>query len=225
MSRERSRKSYVGEAPSGTGLWPGRSHRHPVGLSETLARHGRYTASLFRMHRLDMLGQQNEPALADEWLSPGASFFIPTREDCVAATESLLLVMPDARRRARCGSAFDQAGFHVLHAPTAGIALTRCEREHPSVVLTDVLVPGMHGVDIARALRACAPRTRIPLIVGLLAPLFDDTDDAAAGLLFDHLIREPVTLDLLVRDVCDARQRHNAGPWRWRVPGGPVQMH
>lgn len=143
----------------------------------------------------------------------------------MTATESLLLVMPDARRRARCGTAFDHAGFRVLHAPTAGIALTRCEREHPAVVVTDVLLPGIHGVDIARALRACAARAHTPLIVGLLAPLFDDTDDVAVGLLFDHLIREPIALDLLVRDVCDARQRHNAAPWRWRAPNGPLQLH
>ncbi len=142
------------------------------------------------------------------------------------ATESLLLlVMRDARRRAQYGAAFGRAGFRVLHAPSAGIALTRCEREHPSVVLTDVFVPGMHGVDIARALRACAPGTQPPLILGLVDRCFDATEGAAASILFDGLIGEPIPADLLVRDVCDAQQRRTALRWHWRSPSGPLQLH
>jgi CheY-like chemotaxis protein len=120
--------------------------------------------------------------------------------------ESLLLFLPDPGRRAYYGEALSRAGFRVMHAPTAAVALTRCNREQPSVIVTDVVVPGMHGTDIARALRACARPSREPFIVGLVDSCFDAALDTAEALLFDRLLNEPVSGDVLVRDIRDGRE-------------------
>lgn len=122
------------------------------------------------------------------------------------ASESLLLFLPDARRRARYGEALSRAGFRVMQAPTTAVALNRCSREQPAVIITDVIVPGMHGTDIARALRACARPTREPFIIGLVESCFDAATDTAEALLFDRLLNEPVSCDILVRDIREARQ-------------------
>lgn len=122
------------------------------------------------------------------------------------AGESLLLFVTDPQRRAEYGSALSEAGFRVIQAPSAAIALTRCNREHPSVVVTDVIVPGMHGTDIARALRACS-RPPGPFIIGLIERCFDTGTEAAEAMLFDRLLNEPVPCDVLVRDIREARER------------------
>jgi CheY-like chemotaxis protein len=154
----------------------------------------------------------------------GAHFLPDPRDGRMTSADSVLLVMNDGLRRARYAAAFGSAGFSVLQAPTAGIALTRCEHERPTVVLTDVFLPGVHGVDIARALRACASRTRPPLILGLLDQCFDATEAAAQRLLFDGFIGEPVAPERLVRDVCDVRLRRRGQPWRWHPPSARLRL-
>ncbi len=129
------------------------------------------------------------------------------------ASDSLLLFLADAGRRARYSEVLGRAGFRVLQAPTAAMALTRCSREQPSVILTEVVVPGMHGIDIARALRACAPRSREPFIIGLVERCFDSATDSAEALLFDRLMSEPVSLDSLGREIRDARRRRTHRRW------------
>ncbi len=124
------------------------------------------------------------------------------------AGESLLLFVADPQRRAQYGAALCGAGFRVMQAPTAAVALTRCNREHPSVVITDVVVPGMHGTDIARALRACA-RPPGPFIIGLIEGCFVTATESAEALLFDRLLNEPVSCDVLVRDIREARERRS----------------
>jgi len=139
------------------------------------------------------------------------------------ARESLLLFLSDPQRRARYGEALDRAGFRVMRAPTAAVALTRCNREQPSVIVTDVVVPGMHGTDIARALRACAPPSREPLIIGLVGNCFDVAADAAEALLFDRLLNEPVSTDVLVRDIREARHRP-ARRRRWTAHASRLRL-
>lgn len=139
------------------------------------------------------------------------------------ARESLLLLLSDPRRRARYSAALDRAGFRVMQAPTAAVALTRCNREHPSVVVTDVVVPGMHGTDIARALRACARPSREPLIIGLVGNCFDAAAESAEALLFDRLLNEPVSTDVLVRDIREARRRP-ASRRRWTTHDSRLRL-
>lgn len=131
------------------------------------------------------------------------------------ATESLLLVLRDEPRRTLYAEAFARAGYRVMKAPNAAEALTRCNREQPSIVITDVVVPGMHGIDIARALRACARPLSEPLIIGLVDRCFDAADTAAEAMLFDRLVSEPIEIDVLVRDVGEARGFRRGVRRRW----------
>jgi DNA-binding response OmpR family regulator len=126
----------------------------------------------------------------------------------MAGSETLLLVVPELRRRLDHARALESGGFRVLQAPTAGIALTRCEREHPGIVLTDVVLPAVHGVDIARALRVCDASL---LIIGLLPGCFSDDVAAAAGIAFDRLLHEPIDPAILVQDVRDACEARAVG--------------
>ena len=143
----------------------------------------------------------------------------------MAESETLLLVVPEQHRRAQYVEALAGSGWRVLQAPTAGIALARCEREQPRIVLTDVVLAGIPGVDIARALRARAGEAPL-VIIGLLPQCFADGDVAAAALSFDRLLHEPVHADVLVRNVLEAQvaaaiaTRTRAA--RWTKPADPV---
>ena len=54
----------------------------------------------------------------------------------------------------------DRGGFDVTHIPDPVIALHRASTENWDLVLTDVEMPGMTGLELLEALRRAAPASR-----------------------------------------------------------------
>ncbi|MFD9333038.1 response regulator transcription factor [Streptomyces sp. NPDC060028] len=69
-----------------------------------------------------------------------------------------------------------RAGYAVEHAPDGPDALHRAAVRWPDLVLLDLMLPGMDGLEVCRRLRATAP---VPVI--MLTALGDE-DDRIAGL-------------------------------------------
>ncbi|HYW30019.1 MAG TPA: sigma-54 dependent transcriptional regulator [Gemmatimonas sp.] len=81
----------------------------------------------------------------------------------------LLLVDDDAAVRASLGDALRGAGFLVETAASAVAALGMMQRVDPDVVLTDVRMDDLSGLDLLRELRARAPDVSVVLMTA-----FDD---------------------------------------------------
>jgi len=60
----------------------------------------------------------------------------------------------------------NMAGFCAFVAYDGQTALELAAKFHPDILLTDVLMPGMNGVELAVALSKLLPRTRVLLISG-----------------------------------------------------------
>ena len=60
------------------------------------------------------------------------------------------------------------------------------------LVITDYLMPGMNGVDFARALRQKSPAQRILLITGSTFPM---TESAARQLPVDAMLQKPFSVE------------------------------
>src|SRR5262249_33560699 len=58
-----------------------------------------------------------------------------------------------------------QEGYRVLQARTGEGGLELARRERPSLIVRDVMVPDLPGVEICRSLRANAVTARIPIIM------------------------------------------------------------
>ncbi len=56
----------------------------------------------------------------------------------------------------------EQAGFRVITAGDGPAALAQHKREQPDLVLLDLNLPGLDGLDVARRLRAVSP---VPIIM------------------------------------------------------------
>lgn len=59
-----------------------------------------------------------------------------------------------------------KAGFYALAVYDAWQALDEAPRFHPDCVLSDVVMPGMSGVDLAMTFRMTRPDTRVILFSG-----------------------------------------------------------
>ena len=57
------------------------------------------------------------------------------------------------------------AGYHVVTALTGEEALKRCEVEKPSLVLLDIMLPGIDGLEVCRPLKGDRTTSNIPIIM------------------------------------------------------------
>ena len=82
-------------------------------------------------------------------------------------------------------------GFHVLEATTAGAGLTVAAADRPDVVLMDIQLPDMSGVDALCALRN-DPRTSAIPVVALTAFAMREDRQRFSCAGFDGYISKPI---------------------------------
>ncbi len=94
-----------------------------------------------------------------------------------------ILVVDDERHMLRLASyVLESAGYEVLAASDARRALVFLEAESPSLVLCDITMPGMDGLELLRTIRANPRTADLPVV--MLTARGEDRDRlqaAAAG--------------------------------------------
>jgi len=58
-----------------------------------------------------------------------------------------------------------QAGFEVIAASTGRKALEIAQKQHPDLIILDVMLPDVDGMEVCRTLRRQYPSRRIPIIM------------------------------------------------------------
>jgi DNA-binding response OmpR family regulator len=92
---------------------------------------------------------------------------------------------------------------HVIHAPHEAIATA--EEIQPNVVLLDLKLPGISGIEILMTLRHMSPRTEVILLTGHLDP-----EDAIEGLRLDsfHYLMKPFDIKELTDKIDAVSRKH-----------------
>ena len=123
---------------------------------------------------------------------------------------TVLLVEDEPVVRAIAARSLERGGFRVLQASdgAAAIALTDGRRGQPDLVLTDLMMPGMGGAELARRLRERWPALPILFMSGYS---IDHLRQEDAGDFEGVLIQKPFTPDSLVRSVAAALSRAQRG--------------
>jgi two-component system alkaline phosphatase synthesis response regulator PhoP len=93
---------------------------------------------------------------------------------------------------------FEIEGYEVISAEDGVAGLARAHDDQPDVIILDVMMPGMDGLEVARALKASEDTRGIPII--LLSAKAQVTDVAAGREVADDYITKPFDpLELLDR--------------------------
>jgi CheY-like chemotaxis protein len=96
-----------------------------------------------------------------------------------------------------------QYGWRVGNAADARAALEYVARDRVDVVLVDLLLPGMDGLDLIKALREDDSPPRTIAITGLDMLRGVDALDAANAAGADRALRKPVTRQQLIETILD----------------------
>jgi PAS domain S-box-containing protein len=118
--------------------------------------------------------------------------------------ESTVLVVDDERFvREICADILSRGGFHVRMASDAHAGLELAQAEPPAVILLDVMLPGMSGIEALSHFARVAPSTPVIMITGF-ASLQTAIDSMKYG-AYDYIPKplEPETLIAAVRRAQD----------------------
>jgi DNA-binding response OmpR family regulator len=85
---------------------------------------------------------------------------------------TILVVDDEPALRRLLRTALERAGYGVLEAADGPQALLLARTEEPGLILLDVALPGLSGLEVCRRLRAepATKRTPVLLISGVLPP-------------------------------------------------------
>jgi CheY-like chemotaxis protein len=85
--------------------------------------------------------------------------------EVLGAARSVLVVEDDRFLRRACEVSLRQRGFTVLTAADGEVALAMIQAELPGLVLLDLLMPRMSGLELLRRLRAEERTRALPVLV------------------------------------------------------------
>jgi len=94
----------------------------------------------------------------------------------------VLIVEDDADNREIYTTALRLAGYDVTAVADGALALAEATRTPPSVVLTDLSLPGFDGIELAQRLHAFGIRVPVMLLTGWSSMQLQDRA-AAAGIV------------------------------------------
>src|SRR5262245_62617496 len=90
----------------------------------------------------------------------------------------------------------ERQGYVVLTASNGAEALEICAREHPDLVLTDVVMPQISGVDVCAAIKGSADTCLTPVVL-ISGSNERDTRLTGLGAGADDFLNKPVDPDEL----------------------------
>lgn len=109
-------------------------------------------------------------------------------------TAPLILIIEDNEKNRKLERDLLQfKGYETIEAETAEVGIVLARARHPALILMDIQLPGMNGIEALAVLRG-DPQTRdIPIIAVTASAMRQDKDNIlAAG--FDHYQIKPLDI-------------------------------
>lgn len=99
-----------------------------------------------------------------------------------------------------CAAVLGQEGYRTLHARDGLEAVRMAQAEIPALILMDLMMPGMDGIEAARELRRDARTAGIP-IVAITAAVAGVGAEVLQEEGFRGVLAKPFTMDQLLEEV------------------------
>jgi CheY-like chemotaxis protein len=111
--------------------------------------------------------------------------------------KTILIVEDETLLAELLGDVFTSEGYKVAFAEDGRHALKQMAGERPDLVLSDIMMPGMDGLALCRAMQTNTAYRSIPVVLMSAAPLRVSRDDCK----YEAIIGKPFDLDVLLEIV------------------------
>jgi DNA-binding response OmpR family regulator len=128
----------------------------------------------------------------------------------------VLLIEDDASFRKAVGDVLSLEGYTVIQAPSGKAGIMAAQKEMPDLVILDLIMPGMKGLEVCQVLKQDAATARMPIII-LTGNDKDGQDIACLDMGADDYLIKPVKSERLLA-YARALLRRNAGEERSEPP-------
>ena len=143
----------------------------------------------------------------------------------MAEATTILIADDDLGMRESAARALRREGFHVLTAEDGTAALETLRRECVALLVADLRMPGLDGLELLRAAKLVAPQTEVIVISG--HGTVEEAVEAMKAGAYDFLTK-PFDRAALIRGARQALERRalilenrspSGGSTSWRAPG------
>jgi diguanylate cyclase (GGDEF)-like protein/PAS domain S-box-containing protein len=121
--------------------------------------------------------------------SPEPVAFLPHDERVDTTAGVLLLVDDEENNRDMLSRRFERSGFRVVQAASGAEALAVLEIEPVELVLLDVMMPGMSGLDVLQCLRAQPSTSQLPVVMATARDRSEDVVEALEAGANDYVTK------------------------------------
>jgi two-component system, cell cycle response regulator DivK len=112
---------------------------------------------------------------------------------CAAANELILVVEDNDKNRKLVRDVLTFKGYAIIEAETGEAGVRLAQERHPSLVLMDIRLPGIDGIEALRRLRA-EPATRGIPIMAMTASVMTEDRQRITDAGFDAYQSKPIRL-------------------------------
>jgi two-component system cell cycle response regulator DivK len=126
------------------------------------------------------------------------------------ANELILIVEDNEKNRRLARDILQVKGYRTVEAETAEAALAMAPAEKPDLVLMDIQLPGMNGIQALKELRASEATRAIPVLAFTASVMPQDRREIMdAG--FDGFVAKPINLKEFIAAVARAVSDDQSG--------------
>ena len=119
------------------------------------------------------------------------------------ANELILIVEDNEKNRRLARDILQVKGYRTIEAETAESGLEMAPKEHPDLVLMDIQLPGMNGIQALKKLRESEATRAIPVLAFTASVMPQDRREIMdAG--FDGFVAKPVNLKEFIAAIAKA---------------------
>ncbi len=118
----------------------------------------------------------------------------------------------------------EKEGFRVSYATDGSIALAEVRRDPPDLVILDLMLPGLDGLEVCRQLRRSDKFSRIPV---LMLSARSEEADRIVGLELgaDDYVTKPFSMrEVVARVRALLRRNEQAGPQKSKLQRGDIMI-
>jgi signal transduction histidine kinase/CheY-like chemotaxis protein len=130
----------------------------------------------------------------------GSTGDVAPQARCEGRGESVLLVEDNADVRRTLREALTLYGYEVLEAADGRVGIAIAERAAPRIVVVDIGLPGIDGMEVARRLR-CGPGGEDKVLIAISGYGQQRIQQSVAESGFDDFITKPVAPDALAEKI------------------------